>query len=153
MTSGGSGQANPQPGLRMAGTGGTRVGGIDLTGLSITGGKARDDGGAPGYYHPAVGAVIDAVDFGTWADVRIDSGIATEYTIGSGGWYRPDLHGRAGDTMVSTVPVYDSASLLPGASGRGPAIEGMTGFAAWLTPARPVWYWGGAWRDATGSAV
>lgn len=145
MTTGGTGQANPQAGLEIIGYSGGSVDYVDLTGLSIVGGKAKDDGTSPAYYHPAVGAKFDSVSFTTWPDVRIDPSIATEYTVGSGGLFRAHLNGRAGDTALMTVPVYAATTDRPGQTGKGAAILGMHGLDTSVTPAVPIWYDGATW--------
>jgi len=142
MTSGGSGQANPQRGLEVVGYAGGSIDRIDLTGLSVTGGKARDDGASPAYYHPAVGVYLDQVSFVTWPDVQIDSGIATPLTFGEKPW-RSSIAGRPGGTTVDIGPVYATAADRPGSSGQPPAVKGMFGWddASGL----PIWFNGSTW--------
>ena len=150
MTNGVSGGTHPQAGLNIVGFSGGSIDFIDLTGLKVVGGKAKDDGSAPSYYHPAVGANFDSTSFVQWPDVQIDSSIATPYTIGAGGLYRSQLSGRAGAGSIHVIPVCTTTTR-PGTSGQPVVVQGMCVYDTTLS--KPVWFSGSAWKDAAGTTV
>lgn len=153
MVNGASGGTNPQPGLEIIGFVGGSVDRVNLSGLSITGGKARDDSTAPAYYHPAIGIKTDQISFLRWADAYIDPAIATTTQFVTEPW-RSQIDGRLGNTSVAMCPIYSSAASRPGESGMPGAVPGMWGLATYLSPARPIYYiGGGVWRDAAGTVV
>lgn len=157
MTTGASGNTNPQAGIEIVGFSGGSVDNMNLTGLTIVGGYPIDGGTTP-YYCPAIGAKLDSVSYLQWPDINIDASIATPLSLGSLGTFRCMMAGKAGGASgygsILIIPVCPTASR-PGTASQPPAILGMMVYDTTLN--KPVWYKGGTspgpWVDATGTTA
>ncbi len=120
-------------GLYIRGIGpGQTIDNIDVSGLTISGGKARDNGTAPSYYHPQNGLDTLWTSFFQWTGGNIDGALVNPVVGGSAELDQTKFWQNLGALSIDGRatrfgPVWYAGNR-PGQVGTSTAIQGMVGW-------------------------